>query len=253
VPPVGYYDPSYAMVHATLPRATWSKRERQSLKTRSLDEGAMKLGSVQKYAITRILPFEKQLPRQESSRQAGNPSLRTDYAHGSSLTERVNVPDMSKTLGRPEGFPGAFNVNPDYRPNFSLVWKPLVRNLSFKRTSGRTAPKTTLQDLVYDHISYAQIRPSVPSPTLKCPKGEIQSSPLPRFMRNLTSWQSISGANGKAQIQTNSERTKRKNLHRNFNSLCCGQETSASPEKRSEGGRDGALTGRSSSLIFSSI
>ena len=213
----------------------------------------MKLGSVPKYTIKRILPFEKQLPRQESSRQAGKPSLRADYPHGFSLTERVSVPDMSKTLGRPEGFPGAFSVNPDYKPNFSLVWKPLVRNLSFKRTPGRTAPKATLQDLVYDHISYAQIRPSVPSPILKCPKGEIQSSPLPRFMRNLTSWQSISSTNEKAQVQINSERTRRKNMHRNFNSLGCGQETSASPEKRSEGGKDGGLTGRSSSQIYSSI
>lgn len=226
---MGYYDPKYAMVQATLPRATWSKRERQSLKTRSLDEGAMKFGSVQKYTIKRILPFEKQLPRQGSLHKAGNPSFRADYTQGASLTERVSVPDMSKTIGRSEGFPGAFRVNPDYKPNFSIVWKPLVRNLSFKRTSGRTAPKSTLQDLVYDHISYAQVRPSVPSPTLKCPKGEITSSPLPRFMQNLTSWQSITSTNGKAEYQTSSERTKRKNLHRNFHSLYCGQETS--PEK----------------------
>jgi len=209
----------------------------------------MKLGTLPHYPVARIVPFAKQLPRQDSSLTAA--ALKYGYTQSLSLTDRVNVPDMSKTLGRPEAVLGIPTINPDYQPNFSVIWKPLARNLSFQRTSGRTVPKTALQDLVYDHISYSQIRPSVPSPTLKRPKPEALTSPFPRFMRNLTSWQSLSGFTEKGRIGANAH-TSGRGLQRNCSSVCCAQETHPSPEKRSEGGRDGVLTGRSSSLIFSS-
>lgn len=248
---MGYYDPHYETIYRAAPGATWSKRERHLPKARSIDEGAMKLGILPHYPVARLVPFAKQLPRHDSSLTAT--TLKYDYTQSVSLTDRVSVPDMSKTVGRPEAVLGISTINPDYRPNFSVVWKPLARNLDFQRTSGRTVPKTALQDLVYDHISYSQIRPSVPSPTLKRPKPDLLNSPFPRFMRNLTSWQSLSRLPETVQVERKGAQSRR-TQQRNCSSVYCVQEThtSASPEKRSEGGREAALTGRSSSLLFSS-
>lgn len=195
VPPVGYYDPNFKSVEKASLNTSWAKRPKRTQKPLSLDEGAMKLGADRKFPVKATLSFDKQLPRKNSLPHL----LAGDYSRGSSLTDRVMVWDWSKGLKRPEAFPGTKEGNPDYQPNYNPVWKRVARDLFFAKTPGRKSSSPSVNDLVYENISYTQVKPKVPAPCFspsKVPR-DTEQSPFPLFMRNLTSWQSAASINEK--------------------------------------------------------
>lgn len=199
-PPAGYYTPSYASVKPSVVTAVWSRTPRKT-RTISLDEGSMKLASNRNYPVKPTVSFAKQLPR-KSSDPGGDHFLCTG-----SLTERIPGPDLARTPGRQSQFTLKQSTNPTYHPNFDLIHRPVSRNFSFSKTTGRFDTKRRKKTPVYEHISYRLVERDSPACRFRGRPGS-QGSGLPLFMCGLTSWQSVASLNEKT-LQLNGAVTDR--------------------------------------------
>lgn len=199
-PPASYYTPIYTSVKPSTVVTAWPRTARETRRV-SLDEGAMKLASTPAYPVRPTISFAKQLPR-----KASDPGPDHFLCTGS-LTERVPGPDLAKTQGRIDHLTALQTSDPVYNLNFHQVWRPISRNFSFSKTSGRPNIKSRRRCPVYDHISYKLVEPNAPASSFRW-RPARQDSALPLFMCGLTSWQSVSGINEKT-LQLNGAVTER--------------------------------------------
>jgi len=199
-PPAGYYTPMYTSVKPSAVTAVWPRTARQTRRV-SLDEGAMKLASTQVYPVKPTISFAKQL-----SRKASHPSP-DHFLCTAPFTERVPGPDLARSQGRKEHLTALQTLDPVYKLNFHQVWRPISRNFSFSKTSGRPTVKSGRKYPVYDQISYKLVEPCAPAPSFRW-RPVSHDSELPLFMCGLTSWQSVSSLNEKT-LQLNGAVTER--------------------------------------------
>ena len=134
--------------------------------------------------------FEKQLARAALTKGSPSPHEQR-FNRLPVLPSSAHVPDLSKVLPRTAAFPPS-NPTPVYHPQFASIWTPLSRTVKLGQMTGHQGLKVQTNDLIYENISYGQVRPKVASPDLVRSGRPLSSgSPLPLFMRKLSSWQSL--------------------------------------------------------------
>lgn len=136
--------------------------------------------------------FDKQLARADLIKGSPSPSEQRFSRPAVSSLSTPRVPDLSKALPRSPAFPLS-GPAPIYEPKFASIWTPLSRNISLEKMTGHRNLEVRTNDLVYENISYRQVRPKVICPNLiRGGRPISSSSPLPLFMRHLSSWQRLS-------------------------------------------------------------
>jgi len=152
--------------------------------------GIGKRENTPKKRISTGVLFEKQLARPDLTKGSPSPHEQR-FTRLPAFPTTVHVPDLSKGLSRPLPFPPS-NPTPVYHPQFASIWTPLSRTVKLSQMTGHKDLKVQTNDLAYENISYGQVRPKVASPNLVRGGRPLSSdSPLPLFMRRLSSWQSL--------------------------------------------------------------
>lgn len=195
MPPPGYYTPNYASVDRKKQGAEgWTRGRKEHKRTGSLGEPVEKEKGNKEITIRKRVStgvgFEKQLARPDLTKGSPSPhEQRFNRLPVFPLSTRV--PDLSKLLPRTPAFLPS-NPAPVYHPQFASIWTPLSRTVKLGQMTGHQGLLVQTNDLVYENISYGQVRPKVASPNLIRGGRPLSSgSPLPLFMRRLSSWQSL--------------------------------------------------------------
>lgn len=191
VPPPGYYTPNYASVDRKIQRVEeWKRGRKEGRKTEDWTEKVAEREETPRKRTSTGVDFDKQLPRPALTKGSPSPHEQR-FNRLPILPTSAHVPNLSKSLPRSLPFPVS-NPTPVYHPKFTSIWTPLSRTVKLGQMTGHKTLQVQTNDLVYDRLSYGQVRPKVASPNLLRGGRPLSSgSALPLFMRKLSSWQSL--------------------------------------------------------------